>query len=103
MPGSNQDTRGDFSLYRSPCLPRFPSSFGAELARKEANRHSKERNRHLKAESVRERANRQWGSIELALETCYVTWETDFYTPPVLGGAGRFDNSAPAVYKIQGP
>ena len=31
------------------------------------------------------------------------SWETDFYTPPVLGGAALFDNSAPAVYKIQGP
>ena len=30
-------------------------------------------------------------------------WETDFYTPPVLGGAALFDNSAPAVYKLQGP
>ena len=30
-------------------------------------------------------------------------WETDFYTPHVLGGAALFDNSAPAVYKIQGP
>ena len=26
-------------------------------------------------------------------------WETDFYTPPVLGSAALFDNSAPAVYK----
>ena len=31
-----------------------------------------------------------------------ILWETDFYTPPVLGGAALFDNSAPAVYKIQG-
>ena len=30
-------------------------------------------------------------------------WETDFYTPRVLGGAALFDNSAPAVYKIEGP
>ena len=30
-------------------------------------------------------------------------WETDFCTPEVLGGAALFDNSAPAVYKIQGP
>ena len=30
-------------------------------------------------------------------------WETDFYTPPVLGGAALFENSAPAVYKVQGP
>ena len=30
-------------------------------------------------------------------------WETDFYTPPVLGGASLFEDSAPAVYKIQGP
>ena len=30
-------------------------------------------------------------------------WETDFYTPPVLGGAANFDFSALAVYKIQGP
>ena len=30
-------------------------------------------------------------------------WETDFYTPPVLRGAAFFDNSAPAVYRIQGP
>ena len=32
--------------------------------------------------------------------------ETDFYKPPVLGGAGVFDNSAPTVYKNpvpQGP
>ena len=28
-----------------------------------------------------------------------VLWETDFYTPPVLGGAALFDNSAPVVYK----
>ena len=34
----------------------------------------------------------------------YHEWETDFYTPPVLGGAAFFfDYSAPAVYKIQGP
>ena len=30
-------------------------------------------------------------------------WETGFYTPQVLGGAARFDKSAPAVCKIQGP
>ena len=30
-------------------------------------------------------------------------WETDFYTPPVLGDAANFDFSAPAVYKFQGP
>ena len=30
-------------------------------------------------------------------------WETDVYTPPVLGGAARYDNSAPAVYKILSP
>ena len=27
-------------------------------------------------------------------------WETDFYTPPMLGGAALSDNSAPAVYTI---
>ena len=27
------------------------------------------------------------------------TWETDLYTPQVLGGAALFDNSAQAVYK----
>ena len=26
-------------------------------------------------------------------------WETDLYTPPVLGNAALFDNSAPAIYK----
>ena len=26
-------------------------------------------------------------------------WKTDFYTPPVLGGAAPSDNSAAAVYK----
>ena len=26
-------------------------------------------------------------------------WETDFYTPPVLGGAALLPFSAPAVYK----
>ena len=30
-------------------------------------------------------------------------WETDFYTPPVLGGAALLLFSAPAVYKNQGP
>ena len=30
-------------------------------------------------------------------------WETDFYTPPVLGGAALSPFSAPAVYKNQGP
>ena len=30
-------------------------------------------------------------------------WETDFYTPPVLGGAALLENSAPAVYKIPVP
>ena len=30
-------------------------------------------------------------------------WETDFYTPPVLGDAALSDNSRRAVYKIQGP
>ena len=30
-------------------------------------------------------------------------WETDFYTPQVLGSVALFDNSAPAVCKIQGP
>ena len=30
-------------------------------------------------------------------------WETDFYTPPVLGGAALFDNSAPAMYKTSVP
>ena len=34
---------------------------------------------------------------------CGTDRETDFYTPPVLGGAAFFDNTAPAVYKIQGP
>ena len=30
-------------------------------------------------------------------------WETDFYTPPVLGGAAVSDNSARAVHKILAP
>ena len=29
----------------------------------------------------------------------YLFWETDFYTPIVLGGAALFDNSAAVVYK----
>ena len=33
----------------------------------------------------------------------YSKWETDFYTPPVLGGAALLPFSAPAVYKNQGP
>ena len=32
-----------------------------------------------------------------------LTWETDYYTPPVLGGAALLRFSAPAVYKNQGP
>ena len=30
-------------------------------------------------------------------------WETDFYTPAVLGGATLLDSSEPELYKIQGP
>ena len=30
-------------------------------------------------------------------------WETDFYTPPVLGGAALLPFSAPAVYKNHVP
>ena len=30
------------------------------------------------------------------------SWETDFYTPPVLGGAALLPFSAPAVYKKSG-
>ena len=30
-------------------------------------------------------------------------WETNFYTPPVLGGAAFLPFSAPAVCKNQGP
>ena len=32
-----------------------------------------------------------------------LSWETDFYTPPVLGGVALLPFSAPAVYKNQGP
>ena len=32
-----------------------------------------------------------------------IFWETDFYTPPVLGGAALLPFSAPAVYKIPVP
>ena len=39
----------------------------------------------------------------VSVYVCKCIWETDFYTPQVLGGAALFDNSAPAVYKIQGP
>ena len=44
-------------------------------------------------------------TIHLSLFTgeWFNDWETDFYTPPVLGGAALFDNSAPALYSIQGP
>ena len=31
-----------------------------------------------------------------------LNWETDFYTPQMLGGAVLFDNSAPAVYENSG-
>ena len=44
--------------------------------------------------------------VEICCDTLCATacsWETDFSTPPVLGGAALFDNPAPAVYKIQGP
>ena len=34
----------------------------------------------------------------------HFNWETDFYTPPVLGGAALLPFSVPAVYKKkQGP
>ena len=32
-------------------------------------------------------------------ETRKFSWEIDFYTPPVLGGAALSDNSAAVVYK----
>ena len=38
---------------------------------------------------------------ELFYENSLIHWETDFYTPPVLGGAGLLPFSAPAVYKIR--
>ena len=43
------------------------------------------------------------GACLLSLFKASKLWETDFYTPPVLGGAALFENSVPAVYKIQGP
>ena len=33
------------------------------------------------------------------LDSAFSLWETDFYTPPVLGGVALFNNSAPAVFK----
>ena len=33
------------------------------------------------------------------IQNVHHPWDTDFYTPPVLGGAALFDNSAAAVYK----
>ena len=44
-----------------------------------------------------------WWMWRTFVGTLFRFWETDFYTPPVLGGAALFDNSAPAVYKILGP
>ena len=35
----------------------------------------------------------------LPCQFCDKIWETDFYTPPVLGGAALLPFSAPAVYK----
>ena len=48
-------------------------------------------------------ANQQVRAIQNRRVPKSLVWETDFYTPPVLGGAALFDNSAPAVYKTQGP
>ena len=41
------------------------------------------------------------GGQSLLLKKKRLLWETDFYTPPVLGGAALSDNSAPAAHKIQ--
>ena len=43
------------------------------------------------------------GAQRIRQEKKHIPWETDFYAPQVLGGAALFDNSAPAMYKIQGP
>ena len=43
-----------------------------------------------------------WKSSQAFLLIFELQWETDFYTPPVLGGAALFDNSAAAVYKNSG-
>ena len=39
----------------------------------------------------------------MGMEVFLQKWETDFYTPPVLGGAALLPFSAPAVYKNLGP
>ena len=64
---------------------------------------------HYAAASTGERIFRsKWGrdiifykSSKSLAAHCYhlVVWETDFYTPRMLGGAALFDNSAPAVCK----
>ena len=41
--------------------------------------------------------------VKMSFENYHFKWETDFYTPPVLGGAALLPFSAPAVYKNQGP
>ena len=46
-----------------------------------------------------------WGVGSIVVGSSFL-WETDFYTPPVLGGAALLPFSAPAVYKNpvpQGP
>ena len=37
--------------------------------------------------------------LQYKKNSCEELWETDFYTPPMLGGVALFDNSAAAVYK----
>ena len=45
-----------------------------------------------------------WKCFEaLAFSIGFPSWETDFYTPPVLGGAAFSDKTAPAVKKILCP
>ena len=44
----------------------------------------------------------EWRCAILVLSVPQI-WETDFYAPPVLRGAALSDNSATAVYKMQGP
>ena len=55
---------------------------------------------------IKSSINIQGVTVRLKPYNCILfrdVWETDFYTPPVLGGAALLENSAPAVYKIPVP
>ena len=84
------------------CTP--PPPYGVSTSLAESGPACKTRERgigeHLAAQNCESRITR---TPESWCGNRQKFWETDFYTPPVPGGAALLPFSAPAVYKNKGP